>query len=92
MIDRYATFDTYKLQEGQKEMWFLTVVIYLAIQAITPGPNNLTCLYLGANYGFKGAQRFFISSSVFLFIKSLLCGGLNVLLSRYVPAAVEVLK
>lgn len=73
-------------------MWFLTVVIYLAIQTITPGPNNLTCLYLGANYGFKGALRFIISSGLFLLIKSILCGTLNVMLSRYVPTAVEILK
>lgn len=73
-------------------MWFVTVAVYLAIQSITPGPNNLTCLYLGANYGFKGARRFIISSGTFLFIKSVLCGALNVLLSRFVPAAVEILK
>lgn len=73
-------------------MWFVTVTVYLAIQSITPGPNNLTCLYLGANYGFKGARRFIIASGTFLFIKTVLCGALNVLLSRFIPATVEIFK
>ena len=26
------------------------MILYLAATAFTPGPNNLMCMYLGANY------------------------------------------
>ena len=73
------------------KVWY-TLFIYLWIQSITPGPNNLTCLYLGATYGFKGTRKFMTASMLSLLAKSLLCGILNMLLARYIPALVDYLK
>ena len=68
------------------------LLVYLFIQSITPGPNNLTCLYLGGKYGLGGAKKFMIASMAGLFTKSLLCGGLNLVLSEIMPSVVSVLK
>lgn len=71
--------------------WY-PLIIYLAIQCITPGPNNFTCLYLGGKFGLRGTWRFIFSSMTALLVKALLCGCLNLTLSKYLPAVVEVLK
>lgn len=68
------------------------MIVYMAVTMITPGPNNLTMLYLGASYGFRGTRKFFTSSTVCLFIKTLLCGGLNLALADLIPQAVSYLK
>lgn len=68
---------------------FLT---YCAIMAITPGPNNLMCLYLGARGGGRGFLRFFSGSMTGLFAKCALCGLLNVLLAEKIPMVVPYLK
>lgn len=72
-------------------MWY-RMIVYLFIQSITPGPNDLTCLYLGGRYGLKGTMRFLIGSQSTLFVKTLLCGGLNIVLARIMPQIVSVLK
>lgn len=68
------------------------MLIYMAVTAITPGPNNLTCLYLGATVKLKGARPFLFGSMTGLFVKTLLCGLLNVLLAEEIPALVPYLK
>ena len=68
------------------------MLVYLAVNAITPGPNNLMCLYLGATVKLKGAKNFMLGSFTGLFVKSVLCGLLNVLLAEIVPALVPYLK
>lgn len=73
------------------KVWY-PLIVYLAVQSITPGPNNLTCLYLGATYGLKGAKRFIIASMTALAAKTFLCGGLNVVLAKYIPVVAEWLK
>ena len=72
-------------------VWF-PMILYIAIQAITPGPNNLTCLYLGGTYGAKGVRKFLFGSMSSLFIKTLLCGLLSVVLSEAIPGIVRWLK
>ena len=73
-------------------MKYSALLIYLAIMCITPGPNNLTALYLGAEYGVRGAQRFIIESQTALFVKSLLCGLLYLALASVMPVLVPYLK
>lgn len=68
------------------------LIIYLAVQSITPGPHNLTCLYLGARGGFRAAKKFFTGSILSLLVKALLCGSLNIVLARLLPSIVNVLK
>lgn len=68
------------------------MLIYMATNLITPGPNNISMMYLGAQYGFRGTLRFFCGSASMLLIKTLLCGGLNVLLADLLPPVVECLK
>ena len=68
---------------------FLT---YCAVMTITPGPNNLMCLYLGAKGGFRAFWRFFAGSMTGLFVKCVLCGFLNLLLAEKIPALVPYLK
>ena len=70
--------------------WY-PLIVYLCIQCITPGPNNLTCLYLGATYGLKGTLPFLIGSKIALFVKTLLCGLFNLLLSRTLPQFARIL-
>lgn len=65
---------------------------YLAIQSITPGPNNLTCLYIGANKGIKAALPFIAGSMSAFFVKGLLCGLLNLALANLMPNIMGVLK
>ena len=50
----------------------IPLLVYVAIMAITPGPNNLTCLFLGARYGKGGAKRFIFGSMVTLFAKGMM--------------------
>ena len=68
------------------------MILYLAATAFTPGPNNLMCMYLGANYGLKGSRKFITASMASVFVKALLCGLLNVALAAVIPAVVPVLK
>ena len=56
---------------------FPAMILYLAATAFTPGPNNLMCMYLGANYGLKGSRKFIVASMGSVFVKALLCGLLN---------------
>ena len=71
---------------------FSGMLLYLAVSAFTPGPNNLMCMYLGATYGLKGSRKFITASMASVFIKALLCGLLNVALASVIPAVVPVLK
>lgn len=68
------------------------MLVYLAVTSITPGPNNLMSLYLGANYGLRASRRFWYGSTFGYGVKSLLCGALNVAIASIVPAAVGYLK
>ena len=68
------------------------MILYLAATAFTPGPNNLMCMYLGANYGLKGSRKFIVASMGSVFVKALLCGLLNVALAAVIPSVVPVLK
>ena len=58
---------------------------------MTPGPNTLMSLYLGASGGSR-FWRFFAGSMAGLLVKCALCGLLNVLLSEKIPALVPYLK
>ncbi|MGM9662978.1 MAG: LysE family transporter [Oscillospiraceae bacterium] len=68
------------------------MLLYMAVTMFTPGPNNLTMLYLSAQYGFRGTWKYFLGSASGLLAKTLLCGGLNVLLADLLPVLVEYLK
>ena len=41
---------------------FSGMFFYLAVSAFTPGPHNLMCMYLGANYGLRGSRKFITAS------------------------------
>ena len=71
---------------------FPAMILYLAATAFTPGPNNLMCMYLGANYGLRGSRKFITASMASVFVKALLCGLLNVMLASVIPSVVPVLK
>ena len=71
---------------------FPAMILYLAATAFTPGPNNLMCMYLGANYGLNGSRKFIVASMGSVFVKALLCGLLNVALAAVIPSVVPVLK
>lgn len=62
------------------------------MQCITPGPHNLTCLYLGGSGGLKGAKKFLIASLAAVFVKAFLCGVLNIVLDRVIPVVSVWLK
>ena len=65
---------------------------YSVIMTMTPGPNNLVCLYLGAKGGFRAFWQFCIGSMGGLCAKCILCGFLNLLLAEKIPALVPYLK
>ena len=67
-----------------------SMLVYMIVTAITPGPNNLMCLYLGATVRLKGARNFLFGSMTGLFVKMLLCGVLNVVLAELVEPVVPV--
>ena len=68
------------------------LLLYMTVTMITPGPNNLTMLFLGAEFGLKGTRRFLTASTICLFLKTLLCGLINAAFASVVPAAVPYLK
>ena len=68
------------------------MLLYMVTTMITPGPNNLSMMYLSAQHGFRGALRFFAGSASALLVKVLLCGGLNVVLADLLPPLVQWLK
>ena len=68
------------------------LLIYMAVSSVTPGPNNLMSMYLGIQHGLRGSVRFLSGSALTLLLKALICGGLNVLLARWLPAASVYLK
>jgi len=73
-------------------MYTTALFTYCAIMAITPGPNNLMCLYLGAKGGIRYFAKFFAGSMTGLFVKCTLCGLLNVVLAEKIPALIPYLK
>ena len=73
-------------------MNYSSLLIYLFVTAITPGPNNLMCLFLGATVKLKGARKFMYGSFTGIFVKMILCGALNVALAQLVPVLVPYLK
>lgn len=73
------------------KIW-IPLVVYLAVQSITPGPNNLTCLYLGGVYGLRGTRKFLTASMLALSAKAFLCGALNIVLAQIMPSVISWLK
>jgi len=73
-------------------MEYSPLLAYLSVTSITPGPSNLTALYLGAERGIRGAMRFVIESCSAYFVKFILCGLLNLALATLVPVLVPYLK
>lgn len=68
------------------------LLIYMAVSSVTPGPNNLMSMYLGIHHGLRGSMKFLAGSALTLLLKALICGGLNVLLAKWLPAASVYLK
>lgn len=68
------------------------LLIYMLVSSITPGPNNLTMLFLGARYGFKGTLKFMTGSMLTFLVKGTICGLLNLALADIMPRAVVYLK
>lgn len=68
------------------------LLIYMAVSSVTPGPNNLMSMYLGIHHGLRGSTKFLAGSALTLLLKALICGGLNVLLAKWLPAASVYLK
>ncbi len=68
------------------------IMIYMVVGGITPGPNNIMSMYLGARCGVKGARRFIVGSMSSVFVKMLLCGLLDLALAAVLPATVPYLK
>ena len=68
------------------------MLLYIAVSSVTPGPNNLMSLYLGAHYGLSGARKFIVGSMGAVLVKLLLCGALNLMLAAVIPALVPYLK
>ena len=66
-------------------MNYASLMLYIVITCITPGPNNIMCMYLGAHCGLRGARKFMTASIAMFFIKMLLCGILNVALADVLP-------
>ena len=73
-------------------MDWAAMLLYIAVSSVTPGPNNLMALYLGAHYGLAGARKFIVGSMGAVFVKLLLCGALNLMLAAVIPALVPYLK
>lgn len=73
-------------------MNFSAMLLYLAVSAVTPGPNNLMSMYLGIHYGIRGSRKFLTGSALTLLTKTLICGALNVLLAKWIPAVSVYLK
>lgn len=69
-----------------------SLLIYMAVSSVTPGPNNLMSMYLGIHHGLRGSMKFLTGSALTLLLKALICGGLNVLLAKWLPAASVYLK
>lgn len=69
-----------------------SLLLYMTVTMFTPGPNNLTMMYLAARGGLPETRRFFAGSAVSLLVKCLLCGWLNVLLASRIPLLVGYLK
>ena len=70
-------------------MNYAPLLLYIVITCITPGPNNIMCMYLGAHCGLRGARKFMTASIAMFFIKMLLCGILNVALADVLMHAVD---
>lgn len=73
------------------QIW-IPMFVYMCVTCVSPGPNNLNCLYIGANYGAKPLVNFAAGSMGALYVKYLILAVLNALLAQYLPAAVQVLK
>lgn len=69
-----------------------SMILYMAVMDITPGPNNLTMLYLGSRYGLSGTRKFLTASVICFFLKMVLCGMLNSMLSEFIPQILFVMK
>ena len=74
------------------EINYVNLIMYLSVMGITPGPNNLTCLYLGGRQGLKRCMPFILTSGFCIFLKSVVCGVFSRLLATYLPQAVNAVK
>ena len=73
-------------------MNYASLILYMLITCFTPGPNNIMCMYLGANGGLRASRRFMTASILCFAAKALFCGFLNVALADVLPGIVPYLK
>jgi len=73
-------------------MQLAQMIFYVVLNTITPGPNNLMCMYLAAANGLRGARKFMVGSMGTFIIKTFLCGVLNLALAAMIPALIPYLK
>ncbi len=73
------------------EQWY-PLILFLLIQCATPGPHNLTCMYLGGRHGLRGTWVFIMVSLGMVLLKALLCMALNMILAQFLPAVVKWIK
>lgn len=71
---------------------WLNIIVYTSVLSITPGPNNINCMYLAVRGGFASIKKFLIGSMLAFFVKIVLCGYLNLLLATVMPTITSYLK
>lgn len=76
------------------EFWSLwsNFLVYAAIMAVTPGPNNLLCLGNAGTFGFRASLPMLLGMTVsFVFLMSL-CGFGTAFFGRFLPGIIPVLS
>lgn len=68
------------------------MLLYMLVLSYTPGPNNLTVLYLSSRRGARGTLRFFLASALAFFAKCVLTGLLGEALADILPEVTRWLK
>lgn len=66
-------------------MLLLNLISYTIIMSITPGPNNIICLTLGSQYGYKVASKYILGVVLGCLTMQWLMLLLNELIEGYLP-------
>ena len=69
-----------------------SMMIYVLVQTCAPGPSNLMALYAAADAGMARAKQYIFGSMTCYFLKLILCGSLNLVLSHAIPEIIPYMK
>ena len=67
-------------------------ITFSIVTIFTPGPNNISCMSFGVQYGYRGTLKYLLGICLGAFTVFMAAGFFSTLLSRYIPKLFPYLK